>query len=280
MTINRSVKTPRGYEVQTYDLFEELSPSERPPLGDSGKTAPWLPVQLQETQSNEWYTLLAGRIAAIDRTLTEKDEYGNAFATQLYSGGYAPRIVPCNSSGAVQNIVYGASDVGYTVDVDDQGSLVSAAGTATATFPANAPSGWLQGNCYSESIRYRRINYEKQLPVTLVCDYYVEVALIGLSGQSNLTPGALVKPYAGTGPADMYQGCPTYFDPTTDSVEQIAGRVITMSEIPYGTSARSRADLLRNVRGLGLVGIDTTGKPRWLAMDQATHYVRINITLM
>jgi len=78
----------------------------------------------------------------------------------------------------------------------------------------------------------------------------------------------------------MYQGCPTYFNPASDSVDQIAGRVITMSEIPYGDKSRARLDLVRGMKGLSLPGLDTTGKPSWLDMAQATHYVRINITLM
>jgi len=281
MSITKSVKTPRGYEVSGFDVFQELNAdTHRVPLGDSGRSAAWLPVKLEDKACDEWYTLLAGRIVSIDRTLTNRDEYGNAFASNLYSGGYAPRIVPANSSGATQPITYTSDDVDYTVDVDDQDDLVSAAGAASAAFPANAPCGWLQGHVYSESSRSRLRNFDKQLAATLIQDAYVELALFGLSGQSSLAPGELVKAYAGTGPGDMYQGCPTYFNPVSDSVEQVAGRVITMSEIPYGSSARARLDLVRGMKGLSLPGLDTTGKPSWLSLAQATHYVRINITLM
>lgn len=280
MAITRSVKTPRGYELSGFDLFQELQADiTRVPLGDGGRSAPWLPVKTEDKSCDEWYTILAGRIVSIDRTLTSRDEYGNTFATNLYSGGFAPRIVPANSSGAVQPITYTSDDVGYTVDVDDQDDFVTAAGAASANFPANAPCGWLQGNAYSDSIKYARRNFEKGLNCTLIQAAYVEVALIGLNGQSSLAPGEHVKAYAGTGPGDVYQGCPTYWNPASDSVEQIAGRVIMMSEIPYGTNSRARLDLVRGMKGLSLPGLDTTGKPSWLSMDQATHYVRIMITV-
>lgn len=280
MAISKSTKIPRGYAVTGYDVFEELSNPDRPPLGDAGRSAPWLPVKTQDASTDEYYTILAGRIVSIDRTLTDRDEYGSAYASNLYSAGYAPRVVPCNSSGAAQPIVYAAGDVSYTVDVDDQESLVSAAGSATATFPANAPVGWIQGNAFSDSVRYRLRNFEKDLSIVLITRYFVEVALIGLSGQSSIYPGCFVKPYAGSGPADANQGLPTYFDPASDSVEQIAGKVTVLSEIPYGTSARSRLDLVRAVPGLSLVGMDTTGKPRHLSSAGATHYCRINITCL
>lgn len=281
MTISRSVKIPRGYELAGFDVFQELgADTHRVPLGDAGETADWLPVKTEDKSCGEWYTILAGRIVSIDRTKTNRDVYGNTFATGLYSGGFAPRIVPANSSGAAQPITYTASDVNYTVDIDDLTSLVAAAGAASATFPANSPCGWLQGNAYSSSVKRRLRNFEKYIAPTLIQDAYVEVALFGLSGQSSLAPGSLVKAYAGTGPGDVYQGCPTYFNPASDSVDQIAGRVIVMSEIPYGTSARARQDLVKGMRGLSLPGMDTTGKPSWLSLAQATHYVRINITVM
>lgn len=285
MAISKSIKQPRGYEVSGYDLFQEIAIGERPPLGDGGHVAAWLPVLQQEQRTNEWWVILAGRMVSINRTITDRDENGDAFATNKYSGGFAPRIVPCNSSGANQTIIYGANDVGYTIDVDDQDDFVSAAGNATAVLPANAPVGWMQHNVYSDAIRYARTNYEIQLEIkTVICDYYVECALIGLHGQDSLAPGQLVKPFTqgdlDVAQAATYQGCPTYWNPTSDSVEQIGGRVITMAEIPYGTSSRNRLDLTRAVRGLSLPGQDTTGKPRWLSMSQATHYVRINITLM
>lgn len=281
MSITRSTKIPRGYELAGFDLFQEInSDTHRVPLGDAGRSAPWLPVKLEDTACGEWYTILAGRIVSIDRTKTSRDDAGNAFATSLYSGGFAPRVVPANSSGAAQPITYTSDDIDYTVDIDDQDNLVTAAGNASATFPANAPCGWLQGHAYSDAIKRTRRNFEKGLNCTLIQDCYVELALIGLDGQSSLAPGELVKAYAGTGPGDLYQGCPTYFNPASDSIEQIAGRVITMAEIPYSTNARARYDLVRGMRGLSLPGMDTTGKPSWLSMDQATHYVRINITLM
>lgn len=285
MSVTPSIKSPRGYELQGYDLFQEISRGERPPLGDGGYVAPWLPVLLQETRSNEYYVILAGRMVSINRTVTNKDKDGNSFAANKYSGGYAPRIVPCNSSGGAQDIWYGANDVGYTIDVDDQDDVVTAAGIATETLPANAPVGWAQSNYYSEAIRYTRVNYDKDLEIrTVICDHYVEVALIGLQGQDSLAPGQLVKPFTqgdyNAAQFALYQGCPTYWNPASDSVEQIGGRVIMMAEIPYGTNSRSRGDLTRGVRGLALPGADTTGKPQWLSMDQATHYVRINITLM
>jgi len=285
MAITPSVKQPRGYGLSWYDVFQELAPGDRPPLGDGGRVAPWLPVMQQEQRSNEWFVILAGRMVSIDRTLTGTDENGSAYATEKFSGGFAPRIVPCNSSGSTQTITYGAGDVGYTIDVDDQDDFVSAAGDASAVLPANAPVGWAQHNMYSEAIRYARVNYDKDLEIrTVICNYYVEVALIGLAGQDSLAPGELVKPYTqgnyDAAESALYQGLPTYFNPATDSVEQIGGRVIMMAEIPYGTSSRSRYDLVRGVRGLSLPGSDTTGKPRWLSMDQATHYVRINITMM
>jgi hypothetical protein len=285
MAITPSVKQPRGYGLSGYDVFQEIAKGDRPPLGDGGRVAPWLPVMQQEERSDEYFVILAGRMVSIDRTITNRDENGDAYVTSKFSGGFAPRIVPCNSSGSAQTITYGADDVGYTIDVDDQDDFVTAAADASATLPANSPVGWAQHNMYSEAIRYARVNYDKDLEIrTVLCNYYVEVALIGLSGQDSLEPGALVKPYTqgnyDAAESALYQGLPTYFNPASDSVDQIGGRVIMMAEIPYGVSSRSRYDLVRGVRGLSLPGVDTTGKPRWLSMDQATHYVRINITMM
>lgn len=273
MAISRSLKQERGYTVTGYDFFEEIAPSIRPVLGPAREPAPWLPVLLQDTKNNEYWTLLAGRMVSVDRSTTGYDMYGNALTNP-------PRMVPCNSSGATQPITYTASDADYTVNVDDQTALVSGAGSATATLAANAPIGWLYMNAYASAIRYTKKNYDIQPSVGVLCDYEVEVAIIGLGGQDSLEAGQLVKPYAGTGAGDAYQGAPTYFDPTSDSVEQIGGRVIVRDSIPSGSSSRARMDLVSAVRGLSLVGRDTTGKPRWLAMDQATDYVRINITLM
>ena len=213
--------------------------------------------------------ILAGTIVSIDE-----------------STDAAPVIVPANG-GTAQTLTYTASDVSYSVDIDSSDmtdpSLVSAAGAASTQLPANYPVGWAWHNCYSGSIEKRLTNYELQPHASILCDYEIEIPLIGDSLEQSFSAGRLVKPEAdGT-----ELGVPDLWVNGTDSVEQICGRILFKDTIPTGTSSRSRNDLVGPVRGLGLTGRENSGVPRHLdayvigsTTTKATEFVRINIALM
>ena len=246
MAIEKQLKDARGYQVYDF-LYHELSQGVRPTLGPVAKPANWLPVQTEDKHFNEWWVLLAGTIVTMDSTLSGIN-----------------RIVPAIGASA-QNIVYTANDVGYTVDVDTvltTPELVTAAGTASAQIAANKPIGWSWFHYYSSSVESRLINYEIQPFVSIVCDYEIEMPLIdNITTVQNFGAGSLVKP----GATGTRYGLPHLWVDGADSAELICGRVLYRDTIPFGTSSRSRIDLQKPVRGLGLPGRENGGRPSHLA---------------
>lgn len=268
MAIEKQLKDARGYQVYDF-LYHELSQGVRPTLGPVAKPANWLPVALEDKHFNEWWVLLAGTIVSMDKTLSGIN-----------------RIVPAIGAAA-QNIVYTANDIGYTVDVDTvltDPTLVATAHTATAQIPANKPIGWSWFHYYSSSVEDRLINYEIQPFVSIVCDYEIEMPLIDdISGVQNFLAGDLVKP----GVTGSRYGLPHKWVSGSDSAELICGRILYRDTIPYGVNSRSRIDLQKPVRGLGLPGRENDGRPSHLDAYQlaapstrVTDFVRINIALL
>lgn len=269
MAIEKRIKDARGYERTGFSRFHELSQGVRPTLGDVAKPASWLPVKLKDEYFNEWWVLLAGTIVSIERTI-----------------GSVNRIVPAIGAAA-QNLTYGANDVNYTVDVDSVVSgdptLVSGAGTPSQQLPANKPIGWAWHHYYSASIEERLINYEIQPFVSILCDYEIEIPLIAQSLTQTFVAGDLVKP----GVEGTEFGVPCKWVNGVDSAELICGRVLYRDAIPSGTSSRSRIDLQKPVKGLGLTGVENSGVPRHLdeyligsTTTKASYFARINLALL
>jgi hypothetical protein len=226
-------------------------------------------VKVKDEYFNEYWVLYAGTILSMDKTLQGVN-----------------RIVPANGL-TTPAIVYGTADIGITVDVDTEltsPALVATAHSASAVIPANKPIGWAWHNIYNGAVEARLINYELQPFVSILCDYEIEVPLIdALAGVQNFVPGSLVKP----GCTGVEQGLPHLWVNGVDSAEQICGRVLYRDTIPFGTSSRSRIDLQKPVRGLGLSGTENGGRPRHLDVYQlaapttrATDFIRVNITLL
>jgi hypothetical protein len=227
-------------------------------------------VLLEDKYNSEWWVILAGTIISLNRTI---------------SG--VPRIVPANG-GAAQNVVYGAADVGYAVDIDlpsgASKALVASAHQANAQIPANKPVGWAWHHYYSASIEERLANYELQPWVSILCDYEVELALVDpTQGVQAFNSGDLVKP----GVYGARQGIPHLWVLGQDSVEQVCGRIIYRDTIPTGVNSRDRIDLEKPVAGFRLPGMETNGKPRHLdalmlgsTTNYATEFVRVNLSLL
>lgn len=270
MTITPTLKDARGYGRTGFDRYHEISQGVRPALGDVAKPADWLPVVLEDKFNNEWWVILAGTIVSMESTI---------------SG--VPRIVPAVGAAA-QTLTYTVNDVSYTVDADNPTGtgkiLVASAGSPSTQLGANKPIGWAWHHYYSASIEARLINYEIQPFVSIVCDYMIEIPLIDdISSEQNFAPGSLVKP----GVTGTQYGLPHLWVNGSDSAELICGRVLYRDTIPFGTSSRSRIDLEKPVKGLGLSGVENAGRPRHLDAYQlaspatrVTDFVRINITLM
>lgn len=274
MSITKQLKEARGYSRTGFQVYHEISDGRRPALGDVAKPANWLPVLLEDQYKNEWLVMLAGTIVSMVRDA---------------SAGIPNRIVPANG-GTAMNIVYTDSDVGYTVDVDavaaGDPSLVTAAKTAGETLPTNKPIGWLWHHCYSGSVEARLINYDIQPFISIVCDYEVELALVDPdpldNDVQNFEAGDFIKP--GIWPTGPRAGVPHLWVNGVDSAEQICGRVLYRAGIPTGVNSRSRIDLERPVRGFGLSGMESNGRPRHLdaymygsTTTKATDFIRANI---
>jgi hypothetical protein len=274
MTIERTLKSARGYERSGYDVFAEIAQGVRPALGEVAKPADWLPVLLKDEFNNEWWVILAGTILSMESAI---------------SG--VPRIIPCTAAGTPA-ITYRDYDIAYTVDADNPTgtgkALVTAAGDASAAFAASLPMGWAWHHMYSASIEARLINYEIQPFVSVLCDYEIELALIdNITTVQNFAPGSLVKPGNNTSSTPKRYGLPYLYVDASDSAELICGRVLFRDTIPYGTSSRSRIDLQKPVKGLGLSGVENGGRPRHLDCYQlaapttrVTDFIRVNTTLL
>jgi len=279
MAVVKTFKDARGYGRTGYSVYHELSQGVRPTLGEVAKPANWLPVLLQDQYVDEWWCILAGTIVSMTR--------------DIGGSGSANAIVPANG-GVAMNIVYTANDEDYTIDVDtvvagDPTKLAAgAAGAATQVLPDNKPIGWAWHHYYSGSIETRLINYDVQPFVSIVCDYEIEVALVDPDPTSgdvqNFEAGDLIKP--GIWPTGPRAGVPHVWVNGVDSAEQICGRVLYRAGIPTGVNSRSRIDLVRTVRGFGLSGMESDGKPRHLdaymlgsTTTKATDFIRANIAL-
>jgi hypothetical protein len=271
MAIEKRIKDARGYERTGFARFHELSQGVRPTLAEAAKPASFLPVKLKDEYFNEWWVLLAGTIVSIERTI-----------------GSVNRIVPAIGAAA-QNIVYGANDINYTVDVDTivagDPTLVAAAGTAVQQLPANKPIGWAWHHYYSASIEERLINYEIQPFVSILCDYEIEIPLLGEENgiDQSFVAGDLVKPSV----SGSEYGVPEKWVNGVDSAELICGRILFRDTIPTGVNSRSRIDLQKPVKGLGLTGVENDGVPRHLdeylygsTTSKATEFARINLALL
>lgn len=263
MAIVKTLKAANGYERTGYDVFSEVSEGERPALAEVAQPANWLPVQAWDDYNHEGIVVLAGTIMGFD---------------SLISG--VPRLVPAVGASPM-TITYGTYDVSYTVDADDLTSLVASAGAASAVIAANRPVGWAWFHYYSAGIRDRLINYDLQAQVSILLDYIIELALVDdITGVQNFAHGSFIKP----GVTGTKGGLPHLWVNGADSAELICGRVIYRATIPYGTSSRSRMDLVKPVKGLSLSGVENGGRPRHLDVYQiaaptvrATDFVRASI---
>ena len=269
MAIEKRIKDARGYERTGFSRFHELSQGVRPTLAEAAKPASWLPVKLKDEYFNEWWVLLAGTIVTIERTI-----------------GLVNRNVPAIGAAA-QNIVYTALEIGQAVDVDSVVSgdptLVATAHTATKQLPANKPIGWAWHHYYSASIEERLINYEIQPFVSILCDYEIEIPLLAQSADQAFVAGDLVMPAV----EGTEFGIPAKWVNGVNSAELICGRVLFRDTIPTGVNSRSRIDLQKPVKGLGLTGVENSGVPRHLdeylyasSTTKATEFARINLALL
>lgn len=260
MTITPAQKTARGLETQPNREFLHISEGTTPKL-PKGEAATFLPVILEDKRFNEWYIIKAGTCVARHST-----------GVLVYANG-----------GTAQTITYTADDVSYTIDVDGGGNLnattaalVTAAGAASTTLAANYPIGIAPYHYYSGAMRLTRINYDLQPDVAVLNRGLVEIPLTR-TAQDSIDEGRLVHP----GPTGLME----FWDPASDSVDQIVGRVIWRDNISAypGVSALNK---VRTVKGFDLAGANTGGWPGHLysktlqAGGTATEYLRINLTLL
>lgn len=265
MTITPTYKRARGYELQPVSQFHHVAEGIHPKF-PSAYVATYLPVQIEDKKHDQWFVIQAGQIVARDVAAR---------------GGH---LVLANG-GTGNTLTYTANDVDYTVDIDGGGTLydttathVAAAGTSSATIAANTPVGWCWYHYYSGAIRLNEAgNYDLQKDVTTMNQGTIEFP-ITRTAQASLDEGTLLKPESGTGWA-------VYFDPSSDSVDQIVGRVLWRDNI---TSYQGADDLskVRTAAGTTLAGSATSGAPQWLyskthqTAGTATEYVRVNVTLL
>jgi len=265
-----TLKDARGYERSGYPGFQEMSQGVRPTLGPAARPANWLPALLEDRKNNEWFTILAGTIMAMNRSIS---------GTSL--------LVPANGNAAM-TVTYSTNDVGYTPDIDSvvagDVAYVAAAGDATQTIPANKPIGWAWTNMYTGGMADRLVNFTIQPRVSILCDYEIELALrdgTRAGALQNFEGGDLVKP----GLWGNLGGVPHLWVNGVDSAEQICGRVLLRDTIPTGVNSRGRIDLVKPVR-LGLSGRESDGRPRHLdaymlgsIVEKATDFIRVNIMM-
>lgn len=253
MTISRTNRVPRGYEVQK-DRYHYLSDGIAPALDLSAAT--FLPVVEEDKRHDLWFVVLAGQFVAKDQTSLNSGSYDN---TQM--------LVPANGLVA-QTVTYTSDDVGLTLDIDQLNSgteaTVTAAGAATKTIAANYPAGMAPFKYYSKAFEKVYFNNFPQPNHVFITSGLVEVPLIfhGSDGatatdrasadpgteQDTLDDGRLVM--SGTG------GYPVLW--TSDSsVEQICGRCIEVVTI---STTEDALDKVHTVPGLSLPGTGTGGR--------------------
>lgn len=242
--MDKTIKVPHGYGRQPIINFQEISAGRSPAIPDE-KAALWLPgIQASEMQK-EWHVVLAGTICARDATTGD--------------------LVPANG-GVAQNVVYSAVDEAYTPDVEDLTILVVAAKSVSNGLAANLPIGWCYYHWYSRGMQVKYGNYDLQPNVALLNDYLVQVPLLWDEQYTNignlvtgLCNGCYVKPL-GSGTWKK-NGAPVRWLTASDSMEQVAGKIIKIETITADTGlAKTRV-----VKGTGISGDGTSGLEHWLS---------------
>lgn len=261
----QDVKTPRGYGRSGVDYFlDHQSQTVTTFHDDKGfMPAPWLPVQLQETKtSNEWYTILAGSIVGLTTqgvSARKPELNGVTINLDRY-------LVPANGGDASIPIVYTSDDIGYTDDISVTGATHTAVTSAVDTginFDANFPIGWVRQHLFGSQIQLLRKNYQQQYTTTeVMTDGFVEYALWSNTHDNLATGRHVCATWEDTTP--RRGGVPRLWVNGTDSVDQIAGRVIHIRQVGTGSNSPGRLDLVKTVGGLDLPGLDTDGRPRHL----------------
>lgn len=248
MAYTKSHFTPDGMARRgTWDNFRVLMNDSPKAFTDSRAYIPaeFLPVKVQEPVSNEWYTLTAGTICAVNSTQTRSS---------------LRRLVPANGGVSGVSIVYTSNDVGKTDDVASATETPVTTATAVNSgvdYDANFPVGWTMHHIWGSYVDKLYYNFNKQYEqVALITD---QVVLVGLENdvQDTIDEGRHVMPSS----TEEILGKPILWTHGTDSVDQIAGRALSVFAIEGGTSSVARLDLVNTVGGLELPGRDTSGRP-------------------
>ena len=244
MAITKVQKVPRGHDVQGI-RYLEISEGVQPPM--EAIPAYYLPVLEEDKLLEVWKVLRAGTIVAFDKTAL------NSETEQLTNKKW---LVPANG-GSATTVTYSADDVDLVLDIDELNSgaetLVAASGAASKSIAANFPAGFAPYDYYSSAIEKLYMNFTIQHRVGFLTDYLVEVPLIFDTGatsatQGTIETGCLVQPGA--------DGEPVFFDPSSDSVDQVCGRVVRVD--PVGVV--DALDKVMTVPGFRLPGTGTSGK--------------------
>lgn len=272
MAITKRSKSDRIWQVQE-TKFLALSPGVQPPL--ESVPAPYLPFVKYDRAFDAWRVIEAGQIVAFDRSSLN----GGAVANLKW-------LVPANG-GAAQVVTYSANDVSECADIDGYEAgvpaVVAAAGAASKNIAANIPAGFAPYDYFSGAHELVYHNFKLQGAVGFVTDYLIELPLEFDSGaagvaqgqdQSTIVTGCLLK----SGPL----GWPVFWDPTTDTVDQIVGRAVRVDPI----TVKDALDKVVTVPGLALTGTGTGGRQThengYLlgTTTKVTRKVKINITLL
>ena len=258
LTNDQSIRIPPGYARRTR-YYNEISDGIRPALELLPVT--YLPVVLVDNYLHYPYVILAGSIIA---NTTLGTESGVTFA----NGGTAMTVT------YLARDVYSSTDPNtYPVeDIDNLGNLVTVAGAAVQTDPANLPIGYASNAIYSEAYNARVLNHRIQDKVAVVCDQFIEIPLLTTNqttGATAVASGCLIVPDPGTA------GVSIRWQNGVNSVEQIIGRCIRVETI----AAQGGLDKVWTTKGMNLPGIDTSGVPSHLDHSAATTSAKINITL-
>lgn len=276
MAISKRTKQPRGYEAQDIK-FLAIADGVQPPL--EAMAAPYLPVVEEDKLLESWFTVWAGQIVAFDRT---------NFGAETKNETNKKWLVPANG-GTAATVTYTADDIGEVIDIDayeaGDATPVVGAGAASKSIAANFPAGFAPYNFFNSATPLIYRNFELQSKVGFLTDFFIEVPLLhdqtsGASvvagqNQSTLDTGELVQ--AGV------LGFPVFWNPATDSVDQICGRCVRIDAI----SAIDALDKVITVPGLNLPGTGTSGRQVhenvYLYGSTTTKVVykaKINITLL
>ncbi len=248
MAYTKSHFTPDGMARRgTWDNFRILMNDVPAAFTDSRGYIPaeFLPALIQEPVSNEYYTLQAGTICAVNSTLTRSS---------------LRRLVPANGGATGVSVVYTSNDIGKTDDVASATETPVVTATAVNSgvdYPANFPVGWTMHHLWGSYLKKLYYNYAKQYEqVALITD---QVVLVGLENdsQDSIAEGRHVMPSS----VEEILGKPKLWTNGSDSVDQLAGRCLSKFTIKDGTSSISRLDLVNTVGGLELPGRDTSGRP-------------------